>query len=57
MAVQGIERLPVVDERERLRGIVSRGDGYGHSCGATTPSVTRRPGTCCGGLPALPPRR
>lgn len=57
MAVQGVKRPPVVDETERLRGIVSRGDGDGYFRGATTPSVTRRPGTCCGGRPALPPRR
>ncbi|MFE4629599.1 hypothetical protein [Streptomyces mirabilis] len=31
MAVQGVERPPVVDETERLRGIVSRGDGDGFS--------------------------
>ncbi|MFF2934946.1 hypothetical protein [Streptomyces mirabilis] len=55
MAVHGVKRPPVVDETERLRGIVSRGDGYFR--GAATPSVTRRPGTCCGGRSALPPRR
>ncbi|MFD8764972.1 hypothetical protein ACFV03_39490 [Streptomyces mirabilis] len=57
MAVHGVKRPPVVDETERLRGIVSRGDGDGYLRGATTTSVTRRPGTCCGGSPALPPRR